>query len=78
MRIVGSEVAAGNIVQDGFLKWRQTDRTALLTPALWLTTVAWRGSIDRLRKRAREAAAQVAHELVPGETPALPEAELLR
>jgi len=78
-RIVGSEAEAEDIVQDSFLKWRQTERAALLTPAAWLTTVVQNGSIDRLRKRARDAAAAlVAHELVPGETPVLPEAGLLR
>jgi len=78
-RIVGSEAEAEDIVQDCFLKWRQTDRTALFTPVAWLTTVVQHGSIDRLRKRARDAAAaQVAHELVPGESPALPEDGLLR
>ncbi len=78
-RIVGSEAEAEDIVQDCFLKWHGAERTLLLTPAAWLTTVVQRKSIDRLRKRARDAlAAQLARELAPEDAPALPEADLLR
>lgn len=65
-RIVGSQAEAEDIVQDSYLKWRRADRAALLEPVAWLTTVVRHGSIDRLRRRARdEAAAQGARELAP-------------
>lgn len=38
-RIVGSVAEAEDIVQDCFLKWHAAERTALATPAAWLTTV---------------------------------------
>jgi len=78
-RIVGSEAEAEDIVQDCFLKWHDIETTQLITPAAWLTTVVQHGSIDRLRKRARDAmAAQVARELAPDDAPVLPEAGLLQ
>ncbi|NVM77100.1 RNA polymerase sigma-70 factor (ECF subfamily) [Duganella sp. SG902] len=77
-RIVGSDAEAEDIVQDCFLKWRSVDLATLATPAAWLTTVVQHQSIDRLRKRARDAAAHVAAELTPEVAPALPEDELLR
>jgi hypothetical protein len=64
-RIVGSEAEAQDIVQDCFLKWHRAEQAALATPAAWLTTVVQHHSIDRLRKRARDAvAARMAMELV--------------
>ncbi|MFS2138407.1 sigma-70 family RNA polymerase sigma factor [Duganella sp. Dugasp56] len=78
-RIVGSEAEAEDIVQDCFLKWHGAEQGTLTTPAAWLTTVVQHQSIDRLRKRGRDAvAARVAMELVPDVPPALPEDELLR
>lgn len=78
-RIVGSDAEAEDIVQDCFLKWHGADQPALLTPAAWLTTVVQRQSIDRLRKRARDAvAARTAMELTPAEPPATPDDGLLR
>ena len=78
-RIVGSEAEAEDIVQDCFLKWHGADQGTLATPAAWLTTVVQHHSIDRLRKRARDAvAARTAMELVPEVPPALPEDDLLR
>ncbi|MES2350955.1 MAG: sigma-70 family RNA polymerase sigma factor [Pseudomonadota bacterium] len=78
-RIVGSEAEAEDIVQDCFLKWHGAEQGTLATPAAWLTTVVQHQSIDRLRKRGRDAvAARVAMELVPDVPPALPEDELLR
>ncbi len=78
-RIVGSEAEAEDIVQDCFLKWRCTDQAALATPAAWLTTVVQHQSVDRLRKRARDAvASHTAMELVPEVPPPLPEDGLLR
>jgi RNA polymerase sigma-70 factor (ECF subfamily) len=78
-RIVGSEAEAEDIVQDCFLKWHGAEQGTLATPAAWLTTVVQHQSIDRLRKRGRDAvAARTAMELVPDVSPALPEDELLR
>jgi RNA polymerase sigma factor (sigma-70 family) len=78
-RIVGSEAEAEDIVQDCFLKWHGTEQWALATPAAWLTTVVQHQSIDRLRKRVRDAvAARTAMELVPEVPPAPPEDDLLR
>jgi RNA polymerase sigma-70 factor (ECF subfamily) len=78
-RIVGSDAEAEDVVQDCYLKWHAADHGQLATPAAWLTTVVQHQSIDRLRKRAREAiAAHTANELLPEPTPALPEDDLLR
>ncbi|MFS2007185.1 sigma-70 family RNA polymerase sigma factor [Duganella sp. CT11-25] len=78
-RIVGSEAEAEDIVQDCFLKWHGAEQATLATPAAWLTTVVQHQSIDRLRKRGRDAvAARIAMELVPEVQPALPEEHLLR
>jgi RNA polymerase sigma-70 factor (ECF subfamily) len=78
-RIVGSEAEAEDIVQDCFLKWQSVEKSALATPAAWLTTVVQHHSIDHLRKRARDAvAANAAVELAPATAPAPPEDTLLR
>lgn len=78
-RIVGSTAEAEDIVQDCFIKWHAADQHALATPAAWLTTVVQHQSIDRLRKRARDAVAALGHmELTPAAAPALPEDGLLR
>lgn len=79
VRIVGSEAEAEDVVQDCFLKWHGIEQAALATPAAWLTTVVQHQSIDRLRKRVRDAAAaHIASETVPGAAIALPEDGLLR
>ena len=56
-RIVGSRAEAEDIVQDCFIRWQASDRAACASHAAWLTTVVKHLSIDRLRKRAREAIA---------------------
>ena len=79
LRIVGSEADAEDVVQDCFLKWHGTDSDALATPAAWLTTVVRHQSIDRLRRRVRDAAAaHAALELAPAAAPVPPEDTLLR
>ena len=79
LRIVGSAAEAEDIVQDCFLKWHGAEQAALATPAAWLTTVVQHHSIDRLRKRGRDAvAARTAMELLPEVPPAAPEDGLLR
>jgi RNA polymerase sigma-70 factor (ECF subfamily) len=78
-RIVGSEAEAEDVVQDCYLKWHRAEQAALDTPAAWLTTVVQHQSIDRLRKRARDAVAELAAgELVPDAPVLSPEAGLLR
>jgi RNA polymerase sigma-70 factor (ECF subfamily) len=78
-RIVGSEAEAEDVVQDCYLKWHDADRGRLATPAAWLTTVVRHQSIDRLRRRARDAlAAHAAAELLPEAPPAPPEEGLSR
>lgn len=78
-RIVGSEAEAEDIVQDCFLKWHGAAQAALDTPAAWLTTVVRHQSIDRLRRRTRDAvAAHMALELAPQPAPHTPEEALLR
>lgn len=79
LRIVGSAADAEDVVQDCFLKWRAAEQAALDTPAAWLTTVVRRQSIDRLRRRVRDAvAAQAAAAWMPDAPPATPEEALLR
>ena len=79
VRIVGSEAEAEDVVQDCFLKWHGAAQGSLATPAAWLTTVVQHQSIDRLRKRVRDAAAaHAATEATPGAAPELPEDGLLR
>lgn len=56
-RIVGSPAEAADVVQDCFMRWQDCERAALASPAAWLTTVVKHLSVDRLRKRAREALA---------------------
>lgn len=78
-RIVGSEAEAEDIVQDCFFKWQDAEQAALATPVAWLTKVVQHQSIDRLRKRSRDAvAARIAMELVPDVAPAPPDDGLLR
>jgi RNA polymerase sigma-70 factor, ECF subfamily len=48
-RITGSRVDADDIVQDAWLRWQATDRSAVERPAAWLTTVTSRIALDRLR-----------------------------
>jgi RNA polymerase sigma-70 factor (ECF subfamily) len=79
LRIVGSQAEAEDVVQDCFLKWHAAARETLATPAAWLTTVVQHQSIDRLRKRVRDAAAAcTALELSPEAEPPVPEDALLR
>ena len=60
LRIVGSAADAEDVVQDCWFKWRAAEQDALDAPAAWLTTVVQRQSIDRLRRRGREAQAVAA------------------
>ena len=64
-RMTGSLSDADDVVQETWLRWEAADRPAIGQPAAWLTTVATRLSLDRLKGAAR------AREAYPG--PWLPE-----
>jgi RNA polymerase sigma-70 factor (ECF subfamily) len=49
-RMLGSRAEAEDVVQETYLKWHAADMSELRTPAAWLTTVATRLAIDRLRR----------------------------
>ncbi len=57
-RILGVRADAEDVVQDTFVKWHLQQRAggidALETPVAWLTTVAKRTAIDRLRRSAQD------------------------
>lgn len=48
-RMLGSRTDAEDIVQDTWLRWQGADTQALRTPDAWLTTVATRLCLDRLK-----------------------------
>lgn len=48
-RMLGTADDADDVVQDAWLRWEAADRDAIDSPAAWLTTVATRIAIDRLR-----------------------------
>src|ERR1700712_4135632 len=58
-RILGVRADAEDVVQDTFVKWHLQQRTggidALETPVAWLTTVAKRTAIDRLRRAVQDS-----------------------
>lgn len=53
-RMLGSIGEAEDVVQETWLRWHEADRQVLKTPAAWLTTVATRLCLDRLRRLQRE------------------------
>lgn len=52
-RMLGTLADAEDIVQEAFLRWHGTDRTAVDRPEAWLTTVTTRLALDRLRSAQR-------------------------
>jgi len=52
-RIVGTPDDADDVVQDTWLRFSAFDRATIDNPAAWLTTVATRLAIDRLRASSR-------------------------
>src|ERR1700761_21755 len=55
-RMLGSRAEAEDIVQDAWLRWHAADAGELRSPTAWLTTVATRLAIDRLRHLQTERA----------------------
>jgi RNA polymerase sigma-70 factor (ECF subfamily) len=53
-RMLGSVADAEDVVQDAFLRWQAADRSDVQSPKAFLTTVATRLAVDRLRRRRRE------------------------
>lgn len=47
--MLGSIMEAEDVVQDVYLRWADSDTSKIDSPAAWLTTVATRVAIDRLR-----------------------------
>jgi RNA polymerase sigma-70 factor (ECF subfamily) len=55
--MLGSRAEAEDLVQEAYIRWHQTDETAIRNAEAWLVTTATRLAIDRLRalKVEREA-----------------------
>jgi RNA polymerase sigma-70 factor, ECF subfamily len=51
--MLGSSVEAEDVVQETFLRWHERDRSAVRSPAAYLTTMVTRLAIDRLRSTER-------------------------
>lgn len=47
-RMTGTPDDADDVLQDVWLRWQRTDRSAVDNPAAWLTTVTTRVAMDRL------------------------------
>lgn len=56
-RMLGTRADAEDVLQDAWLRWHQTDQSALRSAEAWLVTVVTRLAVDRLRglKAEREA-----------------------
>lgn len=53
-RMLGSRADAEDVLQDAWLRWRESESEALRSTQAWLTTIVTRLAIDRLRSaRAR-------------------------
>jgi RNA polymerase sigma-70 factor (ECF subfamily) len=55
-RMTGSYSDAEDVVQDTWLRWSTADQPRIENPAAWLTTVATRLSLDRIRATERRRA----------------------
>lgn len=53
-RMLANRADAEDVVQDTFIRWHTADIDTLQVPAAWLTTVATRLSIDRLRRAGEQ------------------------
>ncbi len=52
-RMLGSRADAQDAVQDTFIKWQQADKSAIESPAAWLTTLCTNHCVDMLRAAHR-------------------------
>ncbi|HZU80464.1 MAG TPA: RNA polymerase sigma factor SigJ [Acidimicrobiales bacterium] len=52
-RMLGVVADAEDVVQDAWLRWQAADRSGIDRPGAWLTTVATRLALDRLRAQRR-------------------------
>ena len=52
-RMLGSVADAEDVVQDAFLRWHDTDRTAVTVPEAWLVRVTTRLCLDVLKSARR-------------------------
>lgn len=52
-RMLGTADDADDVVQDAWIRWEAADRSSIVEPAAWLTTVTTRVAIDRLRSARR-------------------------
>jgi RNA polymerase sigma factor (sigma-70 family) len=59
-RMLGSRAEAEDVVQDVWLKWHLADTREVRTPSAWLTTIAARLALDRLRHLQLERGARAA------------------
>jgi RNA polymerase sigma-70 factor (ECF subfamily) len=57
--MLGSSVEAEDVVQEVFARWHEADRSAVRSPAGFLTTMVTRLTIDRLRSAERRRAEYV-------------------
>ncbi len=48
-RMLGSVAEAEDVVQDSYLRWQATDRESVASPRAFLSTIATRLSLDRLK-----------------------------
>src|SRR5687767_12966225 len=53
-RMLGTRDDAEDILQEGYIRWHNSDPDDIETPEAWLVTVVTRLSIDRLRKASTE------------------------
>lgn len=51
-RMTGTPDDADDVVQDVWLRWQTADRSSIVNPAAWLTTVTTRVALDRLTSAA--------------------------
>jgi RNA polymerase sigma-70 factor, ECF subfamily len=53
-RMLGSRADAEDVLQDAYLRWHETDTSAVRSSEAWLTTAVTRLAIDRSRRRRTE------------------------
>lgn len=69
-RMLGSAAEAQDAVQEAWLRYDRTDRSALLNPAAWLLTVVGRICLDLLRARTAKPESPAAPDVLAAIGPA--------